>query len=380
MRTVKILILTCLLTTVPWPQEPTPRIPLRVGLTIVTAISDHLGDYESIKRIESEDAGSVRLKYSSERPKPKDMFDDSPANAPRPLVSTTTYRNIHKKDLDDSHNYLQQFAPPPLVPETFPGTTAVGVSAAVLTQLETKGESQLTVYQTPVTPIKVDRQPGELDYRLTATITRIERTPVTVPVIVNGKLIKLPAIHAKGQFVFDAGEFYFLDDPQNPLTLRFVIGKDVLNVIKIDFPGDMEFVSSPADAGKGKVTESAGANIEQSLTKTGHADVYGIYFSFNSDKIRDESQPVLNEIAAILARHPDWKLNVGGHTDNIGGDSFNQDLSNRRAAAVKKALVEQYRITPGRLTTAGYGASQPKAANTTLEGRALNRRVELVRQ
>lgn len=381
MRSVKILIFTCLFAAVSWAEEPTPRIPLRVGLTIVTAISDHLGDYESIKRIESEDGGNLRLKYSSERPKPKDMFDDPSTNAPRPFVSTTTYRNIRKKDLEDSHSYLQQFAAPPLVPETFPGTTAVGVSAAVLTELKTKGESQLTVYQAPaLTPLKVNRQPGEMDYRLTATIKRIERTPVTVPVIVNGKLTRLPAIHAKGQFVFDAGEFYFLDDPQNSLTLRFVIGKGVLNVIKVDFPGDTELVSSSADAEKGKVTASAGANIEQSLTKAGHVDVYGIYFSFNSETIRDESKPVLNEIAAILARHPNWKLNVGGHTDNVGGDNFNQDLSNRRAAAVKKALVEQYRITPGRLTTAGYGASHPKATNTTLEGRALNRRVELVRQ
>lgn len=62
------------------------------------------------------------------------------------------------------------------------------------------------------------------------------------------------------------------------------------------------------------------------------------------------------------------------------GILFNLDLSNRRAAAVKKTLVEQYHINASRLDTAGHGASQPKATNDTLEGRALNRRVELVRE
>ena len=381
MRTVKYLLLIGCFAATLRAAEPVPKIPLRAGLTIVTAISDHLGDYESIKRIESEDASTLRLKYSNERPKPKDMFDISSDNAPRPLVATTVYRNILKKDLQDSHNYLQQFAAPALIAESFPGVTSVGVSASVLNELKTKGTSVLTVYQPPVTfPIKVDRQPGELDYRLPGTLTRVEPNPVPVPVIVNGRLTSLPAIHAKGQFIFDAGEFYFLDDPQNPLALRYHIGKDSLTVIKIDFPGDMQFTSGPTGDAKGDGNLSGGHSIEQSLSKNEHVDVYGIYFSFNSDKIRDESQRVLKEIADVLGRHPDWKLNVGGHTDNIGGNVFNQDLSNRRAAAVKKALVEQYHISRGRLATAGYGTAQPKATNDTLEGRALNRRVELARQ
>lgn len=381
MRTAQSAILVIFLAAALRAGEPVPRIPLRSGLTIVTAISDHLGDYESIKRIESEDGNSVRLKYSSERPKPRDMFDMSPDNTPRPTVSTTVYRNIIKKDLEDSHNYLQQFANAPLIPETFPGVTSIGVSASVLNDLKTKGQSPLTVYQVPVGfPIKPDRQPGEPDYRLPGSITRVEPNPVPVPVIVNGKLVNLPAIHAKGQFIFDAAEFYFLDDPRNPLTLWFKIGKDELTVIKIDFPGDTEFVSGQDYSAKGKGTDSGAHSIEQSLAKTGRVDVYGIYFSFNSDKIRPESEGVLKEIADVMQKHPDWKLNVGGHTDNIGGNAFNMDLSNRRAAAVKKALVERYHISPARLATAGHGASQPKATNATLEGRALNRRVELIRQ
>jgi outer membrane protein OmpA-like peptidoglycan-associated protein len=384
MRVTKFLLFICLLVPVSSAGESSPRIPLRVGLTIVTAISDRQGDYESIKRFESEDGTALRMKYSNEHPKPKDMFGDPNDNSPRPLVSVTSYRNILRKDLGDSTSYLQQFAPPPLVPETFPGATAVGVSATVLNNLKTQGRSQITIFQAPFVPtipIKVDRQPGEMDFRESGTISRVEPNPVPVPVIVNGKLYNLPAIHAKGLLVGDQSEFYFLDDPQNPLALRYQIGKASLTVIKIDFPGDMQFSSSETSNAKQQASTSDASQMEQTLAKTGHVDVYGIYFSFNSDKIRDESQRVLKEIADILTKHPDWKLSVDGHTDNIGGSgASNLDLSNRRAAAVKKALVEQYHINPGRLATAGHGASMPKATNDTLEGRALNRRVELVRE
>jgi outer membrane protein OmpA-like peptidoglycan-associated protein len=109
-------------------------------------------------------------------------------------------------------------------------------------------------------------------------------------------------------------------------------------------------------------------------------DVYGIYFDFASDAIRPESEPILKEIADVLARNAEWTLSINGHTDNIGGDTSNLDLSRRRSEAVRKALTERYAIAPARLTTSGYGASQPKATNDTIEGRAQNRRVELIRQ
>jgi outer membrane protein OmpA-like peptidoglycan-associated protein len=381
----RLALAGCLLTTLN-AADLVPRIPLRVGLTIVTAVSDRQGDYESIKRIESADADSWRLKYSTERPKPLDILGDVVLPGDpipfRPLVSSTVYRNILRKDLVDSHLYLQQFSPPPLIPETFPGATAVGVSTAVLEELKTKGQCQITVYQTPFPgfPLKVDRQPGEIDFRLSGTITRVEPNSVPVPVIVNNKLTNLPAIHAQGPLSGDPSEFYILDDPRNPLMLRFKIGKDSLTVVKINYPGDVEFVSPAAGQPSDDAVAQSGDTVERSLADTGRADVYGIYFSFGSDKIRDESEPVLKDIADMLGRHPAWKLNVDGHTDNIGGNPDNQDLSNRRAAAVVKALVGRYHIAPDRLTPAGFGASRPKATNDTLEGRALNRRVELVKQ
>jgi outer membrane protein OmpA-like peptidoglycan-associated protein len=89
---------------------------------------------------------------------------------------------------------------------------------------------------------------------------------------------------------------------------------------------------------------------------------------------------VLREIANALDHNPTWKLRVEGHTDNIGGDDYNMDLSQRRAEAVKQALVTHYHIVAGRLTPQGFGATRPKESNDTLAGRARNRRVELVRE
>ena len=96
--------------------------------------------------------------------------------------------------------------------------------------------------------------------------------------------------------------------------------------------------------------------------------------------IREESEPTLKEIAELLRRHGDWRLQVNGHTDGIGTDQYNLELSKRRAVAVREALVKRYGIDAGRLTSQGFGKSQPKDTNDTLEGRARNRRVELVRQ
>jgi outer membrane protein OmpA-like peptidoglycan-associated protein len=77
---------------------------------------------------------------------------------------------------------------------------------------------------------------------------------------------------------------------------------------------------------------------------------------------------------------PDWKLSIEGHTDAVASDRSNLELSGRRAAAVRDALTAGFRITPGRRTTTGYGESRPQDRNDTVDGRARNRRVELIRQ
>ena len=88
---------------------------------------------------------------------------------------------------------------------------------------------------------------------------------------------------------------------------------------------------------------------------------------------------MLIEIAKVLKANPQWRLRIDGHTDGIGADAANLDLSKRRAAAVKTALVARHGIAASRLVTGGSGESQPKASNDTAQGHARNRRVGLTR-
>jgi outer membrane protein OmpA-like peptidoglycan-associated protein len=115
------------------------------------------------------------------------------------------------------------------------------------------------------------------------------------------------------------------------------------------------------------------------LEEEGRVTAEGIYFDTGSDRLRNESAPVLEQIAGMLTEHPELTLAIEGHTDNVGDPAANQVLSERRAAAVRSYLVERLGIDGGRLTTAGFGATRPVAPNTTPEGRQQNRRVELVR-
>lgn len=125
-------------------------------------------------------------------------------------------------------------------------------------------------------------------------------------------------------------------------------------------------------------SDSVENNLEKTLDSAGRAVIYGINFDFNSDKIKDESKPTLDNIVAVLKKNPDWKMNVEGHTDNVGGSEFNQTLSEKRAASVKKYLTENG-IGEARLTAVGFGMTKPIAENDSDAGRAQNRRVELVK-
>jgi outer membrane protein OmpA-like peptidoglycan-associated protein len=184
-------------------------------------------------------------------------------------------------------------------------------------------------------------------------------------------------------------DFYFLDDLENPLALAWKLGDagDALQLVKVSYPqpppspSNSGSASAPAGSGGAPAGSGGGGQqIEQELKQKGQAEIYGIYFDFASDKIKPESEPVLREIAEALTHNPAWILRVEGHTDNIGGDDYNMDLSQRRAESVKLALVTRYHIAAGRLTPQGFGATRPKEPNDTLAGRARNRRVELVRQ
>ena len=119
--------------------------------------------------------------------------------------------------------------------------------------------------------------------------------------------------------------------------------------------------------------------MAQALDVKRRYDLYGIHFETGQAAIQPESQALLDDIAAVMKQFPDWRLEIAGHTDAAGDPAQNEALSRARADAVKAALVQRG-MEDGRLVPQGMGEAQPVASNDTPDGRALNRRVELVRR
>ncbi|MDQ2668003.1 MAG: OmpA family protein [Gemmatimonadota bacterium] len=348
------------------PAGRTPRIPLVPGLTLVKAARTREGDYEAMSVVSAISAREVKLAVSGQVP--------SPGQKP---ISVNVTRIVRVEDLQSARAYKYYFNPAD--EPIFAGTTALGTSTAIVTELRSRGEARMAIDGRSGGLVGVvddllggiAREAG-LGKALgggvlaTGTFKVVGAHPAFLSVLVNSVKTALPVLHVRGrigegQSAEDA-EFYFLDDPANPLTLRFAIGADSLEVINIAFPAP-----------------DASRTIERELASSRRTAVYGIYFDFNSTTIRPQSQPVLREIRDVLQREPGWRLKIEGHTDNVGSDAKNLDLSARRAAAVKAALVAMG-VSDERLDTGGYGASVPREANTTLAGRARNRRVELSRE
>lgn len=124
---------------------------------------------------------------------------------------------------------------------------------------------------------------------------------------------------------------------------------------------------------------AGGRALYDALANDGRVAVRGILFDTGSDRIRPESTPTLTEIGETLRRHASLRLRIEGHTDSVGSAEANRTLSERRAEAVRRYLIEQYGIDASRLEAAGRGDARPIDSNETPEGRQNNRRVELVR-
>lgn len=332
-----------------------PSIPLEPGLTVVTAISDTRGDFETVKQVTAVSASEVTIAFAADLPGGGAIAAVRPVRR-EDLRQALEYRNFFIADEDRVH----------------PGTTALGPSAAVVRALLADGESPFTCY--------VRR--GRAYRSSSGVLRRLGET--TVPVLVNGVRTQLPVVHARADLEDAEGELWILDHPEQPLALRYRLQRKLppeyanlpprlLEAVELDAPDVLEVVKLESPSGGGEEP------LEEALEQTGRVEVYGIYFDFDSDALKAESDVVLERIAGVLERNPTWRLAIEGHTDGVGDDAYNLELSQRRAAAVERALVERWGIAPERLTTAGFGATRPKAPNDTLAGRAENRRVELVR-
>jgi outer membrane protein OmpA-like peptidoglycan-associated protein len=264
-------------------------------------------------------------------------------------------RSVLVADRANSSVYVLGYAKE--MPQSIPGSTSLGISGSTLVELRTSGKATLTlVYDANLA-------------RIAGQLTLLEKD-IRVPLIVEGNLVQVPAVHASGVFKDGAkegvGDFYFLDNKNNPLliqsTLHFNWEKDVRSE---------------------RITQvTAGASmksaVEQSLKTLKRYDIYGLHFDFDRPTLRPESAAMIKDIAITLKNNPLWSLLINGHTDSIGDTGYNQKLSAERAASVAAALASEG-IASSRLQTGGFGESKPKGDNATMQGRALNRRVELIR-
>ena len=121
------------------------------------------------------------------------------------------------------------------------------------------------------------------------------------------------------------------------------------------------------------------AEMSKSLADAGKVALYGINFDTDKDTLRPDSEPVLKEIGKLMSGDPGLKIHVVGHSDDQGKPDYNLDLSRRRAEAVMRELTTRYGIAASRLDSFGCGPYAPVASNGSEEGRARNRRVELVK-
>lgn len=353
--------------------NPDGAAPLKQGMLVVTAVADDQGDYESMKQVTRVGPSGTMLSYHADLPRGQ--------NASQKQADVD--RIVQAPDLLSAHAYNEHFGIGD--PQSFPGSTAISASREVLAELKTNGRTNFSFRPVGakggvaslvgglagMAGMSTSDLGSDALTKMSQESCPLERASdglVAFPVLLNEERTVLPALHARCSTDDGAADFYILDQAAYPLMLSYKLGSGSrLQVIKITYPPQIREKGASPD------------KLEKDLQDKKKVDIYGIYFNFASDRLRPESSQVLQEIARVMKTHLDWKLSVSGHTDNIGGDAYNLDLSKRRTAAVKQVLVTDYNIAPERLSTDGYGASRPVDSNDTLEGRARNRRVELVR-
>jgi flagellar motor protein MotB len=162
------------------------------------------------------------------------------------------------------------------------------------------------------------------------------------------------------------------------LDLPKLVPNDLLNYVRFDLEGledgkDRLFIKNLKIAG-------GGIDLRKKLIADGKVSTNGILFDSGSANLQPQSMGIIRQIYQVLEQEKAMKLKIVGHTDADGNDATNMELSKKRADAVKNALVAIYGIAPDRLIPEGKGESEPVGDNATADGKALNRRVEFIKQ
>ncbi len=169
-------------------------------------------------------------------------------------------------------------------------------------------------------------------------------------------------------------------DPLRYVAAKLKKGKLETHVAVMVSPGATSLhviEGQPMEAG---LVEVNAAVMADEIDRFGHVNLYGIYFDTDKADLKPESSAAIDQIAQLMQGRPALKLHVVGHTDNTGTLAHNMQLSADRATAVVTALSSRHKIGAARLMPHGVGPLAPVAANTKEEGRAKNRRVDLVAQ
>jgi outer membrane protein OmpA-like peptidoglycan-associated protein len=327
-------------------EERAALVPLKVGLTLSSIWIVEGQEFECLKQVTAV----------------TDFYVDVTQSCPwgEKHETVTNKRRLCQSDLRTAYFYRTEAAPLKSIPTVTSPTTMFSLSSRSLQELKAKGITRHR-YISFAAGWRTRAQPLDSDVDGDLVTKKGERKPASI--IINDRPVELPTVVAiaNAESTLETTAT-IVNDERFPLVLDYERPGEKFGIryTKISYPND--------------------ANLEQQLAVDKKVDVYGIYFDFASDRVRPESAPVLAEIAAVLAKNRGWKLNISGHTDNVGSDASNLELSRLRALSVKSALVDRYAIASERLSTGGFGASQPQAKNDTPEGRARNRRVELIRQ
>ncbi len=363
-------------------QETVSRVPPVPGLTVLSTLHSPDGDRENVVELVSVDASGVAYAWR--------MLE---IRTRGDTIMETFQRHVRANDLAGAPRLDPVFR---TGENERPGYTAVTISSAVYAQLRTHGTA-------PYSITALESAGGLFDAvtsaagggamqqrtRYKGTLTRVSSNPEPFPLLVDGRRVLVPALRLKGAFASGLRrqqyEFWVLADSAHPLVLKSVAAGRVFQVVRINFPVE---VPAPDDAQQGATGDGAAgppgesgvaAALERELDTVCRIELPGVYFAFNSATIDPASDRSLAAVARILARHPDWRMTVEGHTDSVGTDRANQTLSARRAEAVRARLSERHGVDTRQWDAVGYGRSRPREPNATIEGRARNRRVELLR-
>jgi outer membrane protein OmpA-like peptidoglycan-associated protein len=378
-------------------QAPPGRIPMGTGAAIVQTLAAVGADRESVHRVRLASDSGLHYEWILEE------VHDNGDTVRQALRYLETWA-----DLADAKRLRMLYDVK--APEGHPGYTMRALSRATYRRLQ-QGKPDSIQVMDGVDP------PGAAQFRSLGfgsarstpvrwrgTLAPASPGTVPFPLLLNGLRVQLPALHLRGDFAARQGrwqpELWVLADSAYPLILKwvghFMEPRNVLQTTRINLPlasgsgglaapGEGALLVGRDGLGPGGASGDAGlmapvaAALERELATSCRVELPGIYFAFNSAHIPPASDRAIATLADILARHPEWTATLEGHTDSIGTGEANKALSERRVQAVRARLLDRHQVNPTRLRVAGYGATRPREPNATIEGRARNRRVELVR-